>query len=193
MDMDMKLKIEKEDNKIEEVSFDDFYSELECQIENSEEVSVMPPESRLKAREWLYAVIKLEDEISFLKDEYIKYLTEKHILPVKEKIKKYDKSIEILRLGLRKFLENAEEQKVNFPDLATVSKFNPQNQIIYPDDERELAERLHKEESEYINLNPKLDKKKIRDFFKKNKNLPISDLSIVDSIPTVKITREKKK
>lgn len=157
-----------------------------------DETAIMPPESRLKAREWLYAVMKLEDEVSFLKNDYIKYLTEKHISPVKDKLKKYDKSIEFLRLGLRQFLDNAEEQKVNFPDLATVSQYNPPDQIIYPDDEKELSERLYKEDSKYVSPNPKLDKKKIKDYFKEKGKLPISDLSSSNSVKTVKITREKK-
>ena len=179
-------------DEADEVSFADFYESIDDKL-GSDEESIVVPDSRLAARDWLLAILKSEDEIDYYKKEYLPHLVSKYMDPVREKIAKLEKTKEFLRSGMREFLENAGEKSVTFPDLATVSKYGPPAKLIYPDDEKELLAVLEKEKSEFVRSELKIDKKKISSEFKKTGKPPIDALIVEESTPTVKITRVKKK
>ena len=163
----------------DEEMFKDIYDKLEEYMDNEDESTpFVAPEDRISARDWLLASLKIEDEIKYLKEVYVKELEKKYILPVKNQIEKHNDALDILKQGLRQFLENAEERKVDFPDLASV-------------DEKEFAKMLHENNSEFIRVTPSLDKKGIQKYYKENKELPLEELRAEPGKKSVRITRKK--
>lgn len=187
----------KNDKKITEVeveSFDELYESIESNLGGDDDVVVEPPDSRLSARKWILAYQHLEDEIEYYKKEYIPSLEEKYIKPVKKEIEKHERQMGFIKSKLVEFLDNVGETTVKFPDLATMSKTTTADKIIYPKNEKELAETLHKNgETDFVRVSYALDKKAIGDHFKKNKKVPISDTSIEEGESTVRFTRKNKK
>jgi len=176
----------------DEEMFKDIYDRLDEYMGNEDnETPFVAPEDRISARDWLLASLKIEDEIKYLKEVYIKELEKRYIAPVKEKIEKHNDALEILKQGLRQFLENAEERKVDFPDLASVGQYDAAEKIIYPEDEKEFAKMLHDNNSGFIRITPSLDKKEIQKFYKENKELPFEELRVEPGKKSVRITRKK--
>lgn len=176
--------------EMEEVEFDNFYSEIEEFV--GKEDHFVSPDSKIDARKWLFAVLKLEDEISFLKKEYIPALEDKYIRPVKEKINKHDETIGFLKEGIYTFLKNSEATSVNFPDMATVSLKKKPADLLYPEDEKTLAEKLGLEDSPFVKKKFSLDKMKIKDEWKRTGAIPIDGLASVDESETIAIRKAKK-
>jgi len=176
----------------DEEMFKDIYDKLEEYMDNEDESTpFVAPEDRISARDWLLASLKIEDEIKYLKEVYVKELEKKYILPVKNQIEKHNDALDILKQGLRQFLENAEERKVDFPDLASVGQYDAAEKIIYPEDEKEFAKMLHENNSEFIRVTPSLDKKGIQKYYKENKELPLEELRAEPGKKSVRITRKK--
>ena len=125
---------------------------------------------------------------------YIPSLKKKYIEPVEEKINKNKQAKEQIQYGLKMFLDNINERKTNFPDLGTIFIQKNPKSIMYPEDEKDLAKKLYEEESEYVRVDPKIDKKKINEKFKESgyEEVPIEGVSIKDSEEIIKFRRAKK-
>ena len=161
---------------LEEVEFNEFYNKLEQFLQKSgeEETPVFGPDSRLKARDWVFAYVKLSEEIEIYKKEYIPMLIEKYIEPVKEKIKKHEAAQDFIKTGLFEFLTNAGEKSAAFPDLATIGKAKIQPKLVYPEDEKALIESLEAEGSKWVVKKSALDKKSMLDYFKQTGEVPVN-------------------
>jgi len=180
--------------ELEEAEFDEFYDKIEQFIreeQNGEALPVFSPDSRLKARDWVYAFVKIKEDIEFYKEKYIPWLTEKYIKPVRDKIEKHIAAQEYIKDGLFEFLEAAEEKKVVFPDLATVSKAKVQPKLIYPEDESALLQQLIEEESEFVIKKPALDKKTMLAQYKKTGEVPVDGLVGEAETEAIRITVAK--
>jgi len=178
--------------EMETDEFDDFYSQIESLMSENSEV-VIQPESKIDARKWVFSYIKMKEEIEFYKQEYIPFLMEKYINPVKEKIEKLENAQDYIKTGLFDFLDSIDEKKITFPDLATVSEVKTQPRIIYPDDEESLIKLLVEEDSPYIINKPVIDKKRILSDFKESGDLPIGNVVGELGGTMVRITTLKKK
>lgn len=188
--------LEKQIFEMEEVDLDDFEKLLE-QIETSGQDADGPsvrPDTKLSARQWLMAVLKIDSDIDSLKKDYIPALEERYIRPCRDKIEKLENQKEFLRKGLRDFLDTVEETKVNFPDLATVSAYDTPDKIVYPEKEelKELVATLEEKNSEYIVKTPSIDKDKVKEYFKNNGKVPLNGLIVESGSATVRITKAKK-
>lgn len=177
--------------QMEEVEFEDFYSKIE-EFVGKDDHSISP-DTKIDARKWLHAITKIEDENDFLKGEYIPALEEKYVIPVKKKIERNKETIEFLRGGLLDFLKNSGENKVSFPDIATISLSKVAANLLYPDDEKSLAEKLAADNSPFIKIKYELDKKKIKEEFNRTEKSPIENLIIVEERETIKIRRVNRK
>lgn len=189
------LKIDlSEFEEVDEKEFNTLYESLKEYLDDPEKIATVSPGTKLDAREWAMSLLRVEDEIEWLKSEYIPRMIEKYIKPSKDKIEQHSRVVDILRHGIRQFLDNAEEKNVCFPDLGTFSKYDPPVKIIYPekDEEKELIEKLWNEENKFVVPKPAFDKKKIMEYFKENKKVPISDLKVEQGIPSIKVSRAKK-
>lgn len=175
---------------------EDFVDNLEERIKNyknsEDEEAALAPDSKLDARNWLLAYAHYEDENKFLSD-YKKVLEEKYITPIKSQIDQNKESMSVIKTGLAEFLEKAEEKKVKFPDIGTISEYTPPKKVLYPEDEDAYAQKLLEEGSEFVVNKPSLDKKKIKDFIKDNNKLPLDDLYFEDQETSVRFTRARKK
>jgi predicted outer membrane protein len=181
--------------EVDEEAFEDLYQKLQEYANQENKDAVIAPETKLEVRNWLMSYMKLEDEIDELK-EYLEMLDERYLQPSRDRIEAHKANMDLLKKGMLQFLNNAEEKKVIFPELATVSRWNPEDKIIYPEEEKELkelAEKLFKEGSEFVVPKPALDKKKIKEYWEKNKKLPIESLDVDTGRESVRVTRAKNK
>lgn len=176
--------------EVDEILVEDLYESMESTME-AEDGKIIPPDSKNQARGWVVTHQKLADEIERLQKEYIPFLMDRYIKPVKDKIEKHERVQELLREGLMEFLENIEETKVNFPDVATVYIQKAGEKIIYPEDEKAFAEKLGNENSKFVRKTFALDKTKIKKAYKENKKLPLDDLSIEKTDAEVRFRRAK--
>lgn len=193
-----------QDFLLEEEEFDDDIQALidSLEIESTGDVSaapdVMAPKSRLEARKWVSAFLKLKKEQDWLKDEYIPHLTKKYIEPQKNKMSKMDAEKDALLSGLKFFLEQNEEgekiKKVNFPDLGTVYLKENQAKVLYPENEDDFVQKLIDAGNiDYLVVSHKIDKKKIGQEFKDTNILPVDGLSIVDKEVVAQIRKVAEK
>ena len=174
--------------------FIDFFDQVEAHIGGDSDIpAVAPPDSQINARNWLLSVVKVDKDIDYFNDVYIPKLMERYINPVKEKIESLNKTKDFLRRGIRDFMEAAQEKKVVFPEIATVTAIAATVEIVYPEDEKEFAKKLHQDDSEYIRVTPSLDKKKIKEEFKKTGKIPVDGLSTREVEPTIRIVKVKEK
>lgn len=189
----MEDKIQKfELEEVDQVEFDKLYEKIQEYSEKKEDgARIIPPDTHMSARDWVYAFMKLDSEIDRLKDEYIPALTDRYIKPVREKIQRHEDTKEILKAGLKEFLDNIKETKVNFPDVATVYIQAASEKLIYPDDEVELANKLGKD-SEFVRMKVELDKKKIMDSYKQTKILPSEEIQVEIGEAEVRLRKTKK-
>lgn len=176
--------------EVDELSIQQLYDDVERTLDEDGAV-VVSPGSHNEARNWVYAHQKLSAEIDRLKGEYIPYLMERYIEPVKKKIERHKEAQEIIKGGLMEFLENIQETKANFPDLATVYIQKASEKIIYPENEDALADALHKNGSDFVRVSAKLDKTKIKQVYGETGQLPIPELSIEQSEPEVRFRKAK--
>lgn len=155
------------------------------------------PSSRIEARKWVHAYLHADKEKKYLKDEYIPFLMEKYIAPVKDKMERLSKAQDFIKDNCLDFLESAEETKINFPDLATISIVTSKEKIVYPEDkdvEESMAEQLFKDgKSNFVKTSHKFDKKAISEYYKDHEELPFSGLGIEETDKTVRVTKAKKK
>ena len=180
--------------EVDQDAFEELYQKLAEYSSGDKEIPMVAPEHKMEARSWLISYMKLEDEVDFLTD-YVKILDQRYLQPSRDKIEANEEIMILLKSGLLDFLQNAEEDSVNFPELAKVSKWNPEDKIIYPEakEEKELAEKLFKLNSEFVVPKPAFDKKKIKEYYEKNKKVPIDELDVEKDRKSVRITRAKKK
>ena len=61
---------------VDEVELDDFFKQIKSLMDNGDDRIL--PDDRLSARKWLLAILRYENEISFLKQEYKVALIEKY-------------------------------------------------------------------------------------------------------------------
>jgi len=178
---------------MEEEDFSEFLDSVSEQLEafvGGEKEASICPESKIEARNWVFAYIKLKEQIEW--DEIlIKHLVEKYIDPVKRDIEKCERSQEFVKSGLADFLVNAEETKISFPELATVSEAKTPMKIIYPEDEKAFLEKLEKEESEFVIKKSALNKKAMLASYRETKELPHSDLIGENEGRTIRVTISK--
>lgn len=177
--------------EVDELSIDQLYQDVEQRLDGESDGALVPPGSHNEARNWVYAHQKIGAEIDRLKDEYIPYLMERYIEPVKAKIKRHEQAQDVIKEGLREFLENIEETKANFPDLGTVYIQSASEKIVYPENEDALAESLYKVNSEFVKVSLRLDKNKIKAAYKENGELPIPELNIEKTEPEVRVRKAK--
>ena len=176
---------------VDQVEFDEFFNSIQPESENENNVPI--PDSKLSARKWLLAYLKMESEIEYLSDVYKPYQKERYLKPTEDRIERLVKSQDFIKEGLLKFLENAELDSVPFPDFATVSKAEGKDKIIYPENEEELAENLFKSgNKDFVKIKHSLDKKAINQYIANNDGeLPFSGLSIEKVADSVRVTRSK--
>lgn len=163
---------------MESEDFSDFYDKVKEMMGDDEEQDgvIVLPESKIDARNWVFAFVKMKEEIEFLKKEYIPALTEKYIRPVKDRVERLEVAQGFIKEGLFSFMGEIGEKKIAFPDLATVSEAKTQPKVIYPDDEKAFLELLLKEESDLVAQKPSIDKKKILTQFKETGELAHEEL-----------------
>jgi len=177
--------------EVDELSIDQLYQVVEGQLDGEDKGALIPPGSHNEARNWVYAYQKINSEVDRLKDEYIPYLIARYVDPVKKKIERHKQAQDIIKEGLREFLENIEETRANFPDLGTVYIQKGSEKIVYPEDEDALAESLYKIKSEFVKMSLSLDKNKIKSAYKENGEIPIPELSVEKSEPEVRVRKAK--
>ncbi|HUS49724.1 MAG TPA: hypothetical protein VMZ91_06135 [Candidatus Paceibacterota bacterium] len=177
---------------MENEDFSDFYSKIQDFMATDEEEGVVIcPDSKIEARNWVFAFVKMKEEIDFLKKELIPALIEKYIKPSKDRIEQLESSQGFVKDGLFEFLRSIGEKKVSFPSLATVSEAKTQPKVIYPEDEKALIEKLVKEKSKYIVNKPSLDKKAILAEFKEKGELPFDELIGEAASTAIRVTMSK--
>jgi len=176
--------------EVDELSIEQLYQDVEQKLDDEKSV-VIPPGTHNVARNWVYAHQKLGAEVDRLKDEYIPFLMERYIKPVKDKIERHKNAQEIIKEGLKDFLNNIQETKVNFPDLATVYMQKGSEKIVYPENEEELAKSLHEVGSDYVRVSTSLNKSKISSDYKETGKLPIPELSIEKTESEVRFRKAK--
>ena len=180
--------------KMEEEDFSEFLQGISDQLEEfigGDEEAVICPESKISARDWVFAFVKLKEQIEFLKKEYIPALTARYIAPVRESIEKCEQSQEFIKAGLQEFLEKAEEKKVVFPDLATVSEAKTPSKLVYPEDESSFLEKLVSEKSEFVIYKPSIDKNSMLKIFRDTDEIPHGDLIGEGAGKTIRVTVSK--
>jgi hypothetical protein len=160
--------------------------------ESEEEIFTVMPESKIDARKWLLAYQKLDKDIDYLKDEYIKYLTDKYIAPVRAKIEKHVEQQDFIKNSLLAFLESIEEKNICFPDLGTVYQSKTPIKLLYPEDDEAILERLAKEKPEFVRTTLAFDKKKVMEVYKETEELPFDGITVIESMQTVRIKDAKK-
>ncbi len=176
---------------VDQVEFDEFFSSIQKQ-QDGEEENVPIPSSNLEARKWLAAYLKIDGKVDYYSKEYKDFMKKRYIAPIDEKIERLEISKEFIKDGLLKFLNNAEIDSTSFPDLATVSKTDGKDKIIYPEDEEELAKTLVASgKKDFIRTKYALDKKEINLYFADKKEVPFSGLSIENGTDGVRITKSK--
>lgn len=176
-------------DKADEVELDEFFDQIKSLMDNGEESRILP-DDRLSARKWLLAILRYEEEANYLKETYKEALIEKYIDPIDKKISTINKSILYLKDGLLQFLKNADQKSVNFPDLGTITKFDGQDKIIYPDDEASLAESLAASgENKLVNVKYTLNKRAISDMYKQTGELPVSGLVVEKALDSVRVRK----
>jgi len=179
---------------METEDFSDFYDkvkELMTDEGDEEEGVVICPDSKLDARNWVFAFVKMKEEIDFLKGDLIPALTEKYIKPSREKIEQLETAQGFVKSGLFEFLRQIGEKKVSFPELATVSEAKGQPKVIYPEDEGAFLAMLVEQDSDYIINKPSIDKKRILDEWKKTEELPFDELLGKAAGTNIRITVSK--
>lgn len=177
---------------IDEVEFEEFFEQIHSHLHGDEEMEATCPDGKIEARKWLAALIRLEDKMDYLKNDYKKYLKKRYLDPVDKKVLQLDSSREFLREGLLQYLIDAEERNINFPDIGTVSKVKAKKKIIYPDDESSFAETLHESgQDEFVKTKYSIDKTAISKYFKGSGQLPVSGLATEDSPETISVRRAK--
>lgn len=175
--------------KADEVELEEFFNQIKSLMDGGEESKVLP-DDRLSARKWLLAMLRYEQEAEYLKETYKEALIEKYIDPIDKKISAINKSISYLKDGLLQFLKNADQKSVNFPDLGTITKFDGQDKILYPDDESALAESLNAAgETKLVNVKYTLNKKAISDMYKQTGELPVSGLVVEKGLDSVRVRK----
>jgi hypothetical protein len=182
--------------KMEEEDFSEFYEQIsekmnELSGDDGKEDGVAGPDSAMSARNWVFAYIKLKEKNEFLKEEYIPALTEKYIVPVKDKISKNEEAQDFIKAGLLDYLTASEQKNIYFPDLATVCEAKTQPKLIYPDDLDAFLQKLVEEKSEFVVNKPSLDKKAMLEQFKKTGEVPHQDLIGEGEGVSVRITVAK--
>lgn len=189
---DFKTKVIHAIQEMESEDFSDFYDKIKDFI-GDDEIPTVCPESKIAARDWVLAFVKMKEDIEFYKKEYIPALTEKYITPVKDKIEQLEKSQDFIKDGLMEFLSSIGEKKVSFPDLATVSEAKTPVKVIYPENEEDLIKKILEEDenSEYIVKKPSLDKKKILNEYKEKEELPFDELLGEAAGTTLRVTVAK--
>ena len=157
---------------MESEDFSDFYEKIKGMIQDQaeDEVSILP-ESKIDARNWVFAFVKMKEDIEFLKKDYIPALTDKYIKPVKDRIEQLEVAQGFIKEGLFSFMGEIGEKKISFPDLATISEAKTQPKVIYPEDEKAFLEILLKENSDLVVQKPAIDKGKILAQFKETGEL----------------------
>jgi len=157
---------------MESEDFSDFYEKIKGMIQDQaeDEVSILP-ESKIDARNWVFAFVKMKEDIEFLKKDYIPALTDKYIKPVKDRIEQLEVAQGFIKEGLFSFMGEIGEKKISFPDLATISEAKTQPKVIYPEDEKAFLEILLKENSDLVVQKPAIDKRKILAQFKETGEL----------------------
>lgn len=176
---------------IDQVDFDDFFSAIQSQLAG-EESNIPIPGSKIEARKWVMAYLKAESEIEYLAKEYKAYIKNRYIDPIDDRVDRLERSQDFIKEGLLKFLENAELDSVPFPDFATISKAAGKEKIVYPENEEELAENLHKTgKDSFVRTKHSLDKKAIAKYYSENSDLPFSGLSVEEGVDSVRVTRSK--
>ena len=176
---------------MEEEEFEEFFEKLEESL-GSEDEGILVPDSKLDARSWVAAYVRMSEEIEYLEKEYVKALQEKYILPVKNRVSKLKDSQSGIKASLLEFLKESGEKKLAFPDVGTASKIKSQPKLLYPDDEDKLIEKLVEEKSKYIKTKPSLDKKQLLADYKATGDVPVDDLLVEDADETIRITKAKK-
>lgn len=174
--------------------FADFYDKLKGFMESDEdddEMVVICPDTALDARNWVFAFVKMKEEIEFLKKAYIPALMEKYIKPSKDKIEQLEAAQGFVKSGLFEFLRQIGEKKVSFPDLATVSESKTQPKVIYPEDEKAFLEMLVEKGSDYVVKKPSIDKKRILAEYKASEELPFDELIGEAAGTNVRVTVSK--
>ena len=159
---------------------------------SSDDGSVVP-DDKIESRKWVVAYLKIKKEIDFLKKEYKPFLKGKYLDPIDDKVCSLEEQQDMIKEGLFEFLEEAEEQKVSFPDVGTAYKMKTKPKLLYPDDEKALIDKLNNENSEFISNKPILDKKKLLAEFIATGKVPIADLTGVGEGETVGIRAATKK
>jgi len=179
--------------EVDEITFKSLYDQIISEDSNEELGKIAPPDTEMKARDWAMAYLKLDDQITRYEKEYIPALTERYIKPVKDKIEKHKIAQEMIKDGLFEFLEKVEETKVTFPDICTVYQQKGRDSFIYPEDEKAFAQEIFEKdsESEFVKVEPKLDKKAISKHFKDKKELPFSEIQIEEGETEVRLRRAK--
>ena len=175
----------------DEEAFEELHRKIQEYADAEDQEAILAPDSRFAARDFLLARLKLEDEIEYLKSDYIPMLEKRYVDPVKDKIGKHKSSIDFINVALRQFLDNAEEKNVVFPDLGTVSRYDPPVKMEY-ENERELTRTLEEIDSPFIVRKSSIDKKAVLDYWKKNGEAPFEGVESVISTPTIRVIRAKK-
>jgi len=177
-----------------EEDFGTLYKELDKYIETNGEEKIAPPDSRISARDWTNAYLKMRNEIEYFKKIYIPALMKKYIDPVKSKIESYEKRQDAIKEMLAYFLDDIGEKNVVFPDLGTVCRTKGSDTILYPEDEEglnNLVMKLKEEGSEFIVDNPRLDKKKIKEYYTTHKELPFEGIVVEKAEDSIRIIQKK--
>lgn len=175
---------------------DELVAKLNESGQDTEKEAQISPDSKLSARSWALAYAHLDAENNRLK-EYQKYLEERYIKPVKDNVERNEKAQDIIKGGIKQFLDNAEEDSVKFPDVGTFAKYSPPDSIVYPEDEesfaKEIAETGSAEEKSLIRAKFCLDKKAIKAAYKETSKLPLKGLGIETNDKSVRFTEAKPK
>lgn len=166
-------------------------------LENTpEKVAEIAPNSKLAARSWVMAYAHLDERNDWLK-EYQSHLEKRYILPIKEEMEKNETAKTIIKSGIKSFLDNAEEDSVKFPDIGTVSRFNPPISIVYPENEEEFAKKIYEtgedSEKKFVRVKYSFDKNAVKSEHKETGKLPINGIETEKNEPTVRFQKAKSK
>ena len=184
-----KVNLTIEDMEEEEI---EFFNEQFNEAVEKKDFSSFIPDDIIGARKLIWAYIKNKEDIEFYKKEYIPALKEKYIGPVEKTIVKLEEKQDALKGIVLDYMKNTDKKTLKYPDLATISRLPSENKIQYPENEKELAEKMFEEgKTDFLRNKPTFDKKKINKYYKENKEVPIDELIEVESGENIRITPKK--
>lgn len=185
--------------ELEEVDSEEFHSLYQAFADSEndpEKIVEISPDSKLAARSWMMAYAHLDARNAELKD-YQKQLEKRYIDPVKEEMAQNERAQAIIKLGIKQFLDNSEEDKIKFPDVGTFSSYSPPDKIVYPEDEESMAQKIFEagteEEKALVRVKYQFDKNAVKAKYKADNKLPIKGLSIEANERSVRFQKAKPK